>query len=103
MNEEVGPINSDTNPLWSLDGNLIFAFEGRINFYESGETEFLEIRSLDSGVDYLNYLEYSPDGNYLIFPSHDNKLYLYSFSTSVAEEIFDANESIVNIGWVVIE
>lgn len=102
MNEEVGPMSSDTNPVWSLDGNLIFSFDGKIKFYESGETEFLEIKSLDSGMDYLNYLEYSPDGNYLIFTSHDI-LYLYSFSTSVSEEIFDANESIINIGWVVIE
>jgi len=100
---EIGPINSDTNGVWSLDGNLILAHDGEIRFYKPGEPEFQEIKSLDSGIDYFHSLQYSPNGEYLIFPGVGNQLYLYSFLTGMFEEMFDSHESIRIVGWVVIE
>jgi WD40 repeat protein len=103
VSEEIGPINSDTNAVWSLDGNLILAHDGKIKFYKPSDTEFQEVKSLDSRMDNLDYLEYSPDGKYLIFTGYGNQLYLYSLSTGASEEIFDSHESIRIVGWVVIE
>jgi hypothetical protein len=103
VSEDISPINSDTNAVWSLDGNLILAHDGEIKFFKSGEPEFQEIKSLDSGMDYLDYLQSSPDGKYLIFTGSDNQLYIYTLPTGASEEIFDSHESIRIVGWIVIE
>ncbi len=104
MNKEIGPIESDSNAVWSVKSELILSNHGQILFLKNDNREFIQTKKIDSGTDYLNYLEYSPDGEYLLYTSHhDTILNLYSLSSDASEGIFNSNNPIRVIGWIVIK
>lgn len=110
MAEQMGLIEADSNPIWSLQNQLVYV--------ESDSLRYLEIENGQLNQVYENLLpnvpdsrkcetiKFSPDGNYLactVDSRTNSSVYLYSLSSSTFDLIFSSQSLSLNlIGWITI-
>jgi WD40-like Beta Propeller Repeat len=105
VDTQIGPIESDSNPSWSVDNRLIFARSGIINSFDPKSRTFSKtsIHVPDSTLGIA--IEPSPDGKYWAFSASKTSgeiIYLYSKETNHSDVLLDDHSILWIIGWVVI-
>jgi Tol biopolymer transport system component len=102
MQNQIGPINSDTNPTWSPANELILSPFEEIFFYEIKNNTIIPRKEINSGIKNLRYIYSSPDGKYLAYaPIGNNMIYILSRSTNISESLLEG-ENITIVGWLVV-
>ena len=109
--EQMGPIEANSNPTWSLQNQLVYMQSGMISYIEVKNRQYKQVRA--NLVPELNYngrssdvIKFSPDGTYLACLSIDRaSIYLYSPSLNESELIFSSQDFrwLDIIGWVTIQ
>jgi len=109
--EQMGPIEANSNPTWSLQNQLVYMQSGMISYIEVKNRQYKQVRA--NLVPELNYngrssdaIEFSPDGTYLACLSIDRaSIYLYSPTLNQSVSIFSSQNFrwLDVIGWITIQ
>jgi hypothetical protein len=103
-NEQIGPIQAESNPIWSPKNLLMMCGSGMINYsvVENGAVT-------QTSANLLPYLAHdpcvtiklSPDGNYLAYTVSDVPgVYLYSRSSDNAKLLLESQDWAILVGWI---
>jgi hypothetical protein len=108
MNERMGLIEADSNPIWSPQSQLVYV--------KSGILSYVEIKDSQPNQVHANYLpiipadlicrtiKHSPDGNDFACTTYErpkSNIYIYSPMSNTFDLIFSSGNSSLNlIGWI---
>lgn len=110
MDEQMGLIEADSNPTWSLQNQLVYVQSGVLSYLEieNGQLNQVHVNSLPDIPDSrkCETIRFSPDGNYLACIAEnrtDSSVYLYSPSLNTFDLNFSSQSLSLNlIGWITI-
>jgi len=100
--KQIGPILSDSNPIWSQNNELVVSEFGSISFFEVRDNSLIFIRKYESGIENVVSVSLSPDGEHIAFSPIDNSaIYIYSSASGAAEKLIDLDQEVLLIGWII--
>lgn len=110
MNEQMGLIEADSNPVWSIQNQLVYVKSDILSFLEikNGRLDQVHASLLPDIAENrkCGTVKFSPDGNYLactIDNTATSSVYLYSPNSNTIDLIFSNQSLSLNlIGWIVI-
>lgn len=109
-NSQMGLIEADSNPVWSIQNQLVYVKSDILSFLEirNGRLAQVHVSLLPDIVEdrKCGTIKLSPDGNYLactIDNTATSSVYLYSPNSNTVDLIFSNQSLSLNlIGWIVI-
>lgn len=108
MKEQMGLIEADSNPVWSIQNQLVYVKSDFLSFLEIKDWRLDQVYSslLPDITENrtCGTIKFSPDGNYLACTVHNtatSSVYLYSPNSNTIELIFSNQSLSLNlIGWI---
>lgn len=102
MSVQTDLIETDSNAVWSLENELILFTKGVFQFLKMENGVYVSQEEINIGVENFMDIDYSPDGEYLVYTSDGFSIYWYSRSSGKSEVVFDSNSPVQIIGWITI-
>ena len=110
MDEQMGLIEADSNPIWSLQNQLVYVQSGILSYVEIQNTQPKQVHtnSLHTvPADLISEtIKRSPDGNDFACTTYNrpnSSIYLYSPSSHAFDLIFPSQSLNLNlIGWITV-